>query len=153
MLQHDCPENDIDRRFAQGTIRPSLPSPLCTARVRRYSLSMSFAPFPAARPRRTRASAWSRAMVAENLLTPADVIWPLFIAEGQGAEEPIASLPGVSRWSVDRIADKAREARDLGIPCLALFPNTPRDLRTDDAREALNPGNLICRAIREIKDQ
>lgn len=92
-------------------------------------------------------------MVAENLLTPADLIWPLFIAEGEGAEEPIASLPGVSRWSVDRIADKAREARDLGIPCLALFPNTPRALRTDDAGEALNPGNLICRAIREIKDK
>jgi porphobilinogen synthase len=112
---------------------------------------MSFAAFPAARLRRTRASAWSRALVAENILTPADLIWPLFIAEGEAAEEPIASLPGVSRWSVDRIADKAREARDLGIPCLALFPNTPRDLRSDDAAEALNPDNLICRAIREIK--
>ena len=92
-------------------------------------------------------------MVAENVLTPADLIWPLFIAEGQGAEEPISSLPGVSRWSVDRIAERAREARDLGIPCLALFPNTPRELRTHDAREALNADNLICRAIREIKDK
>jgi len=114
---------------------------------------MSLASFPAARMRRTRATTWSRAMVAENVLTPADLIWPLFIAEGQGAEEPISSLPGVSRWSVDRIAERAREARDLGIPCLALFPNTPRELRTDDAREALNPDNLICRAIREIKDK
>jgi porphobilinogen synthase len=114
---------------------------------------MSFASFPAARLRRTRSSAWSRALFAENILTPADLIWPLFIAEGAGAEEPIASLPGVSRWSVDRIAERAREARDLGIPCVALFPNTPRELRTDDAREALNPGNLICRAIGEIKDK
>ncbi|HEX4736412.1 MAG TPA: porphobilinogen synthase [Allosphingosinicella sp.] len=114
---------------------------------------MSLAQFPAARLRRTRSTAWSRAMVAENVLTPADLIWPLFIAEGQGAEEPISSLPGVSRWSVDRIAERAREARELGIPCLALFPNTPRELRTDDAREALNPDNLICRAIREIKDK
>jgi porphobilinogen synthase len=114
---------------------------------------MSFAAFPAARLRRTRASAWSRALVAENILTPADLIWPLFVAEGEGAEEPIASLPGVSRWSVDRIAERAREARDLGIPCVALFPNTPRELRTDDAREALNPANLICRAISEIKDR
>ena len=114
---------------------------------------MNLAAFPAARLRRTRSSAWSRALVAENVLTPADLIWPLFIAEGQGAEEPISSLPGVSRWSVDRIAERAREARELGIPCLALFPNTPRDLRTDDAREALNPENLICRAIREIKDK
>jgi porphobilinogen synthase len=114
---------------------------------------MTLASFPAARLRRTRATAWSRAMVAETVLTPADLIWPLFIAEGQGAEEPVSSLPGVSRWSVDRIAEKAREARDLGIPCVALFPNTPRELRTDDAREALNPDNLICRAIREIKDK
>jgi porphobilinogen synthase len=114
---------------------------------------MSLAIFPAARLRRTRVSAWSRAMVAETVLTPADLIWPLFVGEGQGAEEPIASLPGVSRWSVDRIAERAREARDLGIPCLALFPNTPRDLRSDDGREALNPDNLICRAIREIKDK
>ncbi|HEX5182691.1 MAG TPA: porphobilinogen synthase [Allosphingosinicella sp.] len=114
---------------------------------------MSLARFPAARLRRTRATAWSRAMVAETVLTPADLIWPLFIAEGEGGQEPVASLPGVSRWSVDRIAERAREAVDLGIPCLALFPNTPRELRTDDAREALDPGNLICRAISEIKDK
>ena len=114
---------------------------------------MSFAQFPAARLRRTRSAAWSRALVAETVLTPSDLIWPLFIAEGEGAEEPISSLPGVSRWSVDRIAERAREARGLGIPCLALFPNTPRELRSEDAREAWNPDNLICRAIREIKDK
>ena len=110
------------------------------------------AAFPALRLRRTRASAWSRALVRETVLTPADLIWPLFVAEGQGAEEPIATLPGVSRWSVDRLADQAREARDLGIPCVALFPNTPPGLRGDDAREALNPDNLICRAVKAVKD-
>ena len=113
---------------------------------------MSHAAFPALRMRRTRSSAWCRALVAETVLTPADLIWPLFVTEGQGAEEPIATLPGVSRWSVDRLVEKAREARDLGIPCIALFPNTPPDLRTDDALEALNPDNLICRAIRAVKD-
>ena len=113
---------------------------------------MSFAAFPAARLRRTRCAAWSRALVAEHVLTPTDLIWPLFVTEGQGVEEPIATLPGVSRWSVDRLGEKAREARDLGIPCIALFPNTPRALRTADGREALNAGNLICRAIKAIKD-
>jgi len=101
--------------------------------------------------RRTRSAPWSRALVAETVLTPSDLIWPLFVTEGQGIEEPIATLPGVSRWSVDRLAERAREARDLGIPCIALFPNTPRELRTDDAREALNPTNLMCRAIQAIK--
>jgi porphobilinogen synthase len=113
---------------------------------------MSQAAFPALRLRRTRAAAWSRALFAETVLTPADLIWPLFVAEGQGGEEPIASLPGVSRHSVDRLGAMAREARDLGIPCIALFPNTPGALRTEDAREALNPDNLICRAVRAVKD-
>jgi porphobilinogen synthase len=102
--------------------------------------------------RRSRSAAWSRALVAETVLTPSDLIWPLFVTEGQGAEEPIATLPGVSRWSVDRLVAQAREARTLGIPCIALFPNTPRELRSGDGREALNPDNLVCRAIRALKD-
>jgi porphobilinogen synthase len=110
------------------------------------------ASYPALRLRRTRVAPWSRRMVAENVLTPADLIWPLFITEGQGVEEPITTLPGVSRWSLDGIAARAREARDLGIPCIALFPNTPQHLRTPDGREALNPDNLICRAVKAIKD-
>jgi porphobilinogen synthase len=113
---------------------------------------MSYAPYPALRLRRTRAAAWSRAMFAENRLHPSDLIWPLFVTEGQGVEEPILSLPGVSRWSVDAIVARAREARDSGIPCLALFPNTQADRRSDDGAEALNPDNLMCRAIRAIKD-
>ena len=110
------------------------------------------ASFPAIRLRRTRAADWSRRLHRETMLTPADLIWPLFIADGEGVEEPIASLPGVSRWSVDRIVERAREAQALGIPCLALFPNTPGHLRSEDGREALNPDNLMCRAIRAVKD-
>ena len=109
-------------------------------------------PFPATRLRRTRANAWSRALHRETVLTPADLIWPLFVTEGTGVEEPIGSLPGVSRWSVDGIVARAKEAAALGIPCLALFPNTQADRRSEDGREALNPDNLMCRAIRAIKD-
>jgi len=90
-------------------------------------------------------------MYAENVLTSADLIWPLFIANGAEVE-PIGSLPGVSRWPLAQLAVRAREARVAGIPCLALFPNTPRALRSDDGAEALNPDNLMCRAIRAIKD-
>jgi porphobilinogen synthase len=93
-----------------------------------------------------------RSMLAEHRLHPSDFILPMFVCEGSGCEEPIASLGGVSRWSVDRIAERARDAAMLGIPCVALFPNTPQQFRTDDAKEALNPDNLICRAIRAIKD-
>ncbi|MFN3749011.1 MAG: porphobilinogen synthase [Sphingorhabdus sp.] len=107
--------------------------------------------YPNTRLRRSRATPWSRAMVRETVLTPADLIWPLFITEGESVEEPIASLPGVSRWSVDQIVVRAKEAIELGIPCIALFPNTQPDRRSDDGAEALNPDNLMCRAIRAIK--
>ena len=108
--------------------------------------------FPASRLRRTRAAGWSRELVAETHLSPADLIWPLFITEGSGVEEPIDTLPGVSRWPIDRLVNQAKEARALGIPCIALFPNTPTELRSEDASEALNPDNLICRAVRAVKD-
>ncbi|MEO0062163.1 MAG: hypothetical protein RLZZ08_723 [Pseudomonadota bacterium] len=108
--------------------------------------------FPATRLRRPRAHAWSRALFRENVLTPADLIWPLFVTDGHGVEDPIGTLPGVSRWSLDGIAARAREAVALGIPCVALFPNTPPDRRSIDAAEALNPDNLMCRAIRAIRD-
>ncbi len=107
--------------------------------------------FPATRLRRTRASAWSRALHREVVLTPADLIWPLFVTGGSGVEEPIESLPGVSRWSVDLVVARAKEAAALGIPCVALFPNTQSERRSDDGREALNPDNLMCRAIAAIK--
>ncbi len=107
--------------------------------------------FPATRLRRTRSAPWSRALHGETVLTPADLIWPLFIANGDDVE-PVSTLPGVSRWPVAQIVDRAKEAQGLGIPCVALFPNTPRDLRTEDGREALNPDNLMCRATKAIKD-
>lgn len=107
--------------------------------------------YPQTRLRRTRSTPWSRAMHREVLITPADLIWPLFVTEGQGVEDPIASLPGVSRWSVDGIVARAKEAVSLGIPCLALFPNTQPERRSEDGAEALNPDNLMCRAIRAIK--
>ena len=107
--------------------------------------------YPMTRLRRTRATAWSRAMHREVLVTPADLIWPLFVTEGEGVEDPILSLPGVSRWSVDGIVARAKEAVALGIPCLALFPNTQPDRRSEDGKEALNPDNLMCRAIKAIK--
>ena len=107
--------------------------------------------FPTTRLRRTRASAWSRALHREVLLTPADLIWPLFVTDGNGVEEPIGSLPGVSRWSVDLVVARAREAVALGITCVALFPNTQPERRSEDGREALNPDNLMCHAIAAIK--
>ena len=108
--------------------------------------------YPNTRLRRTRATGWSRALHRETVLTPSDLIWPLFVTSGKGVEEPIATLPGVSRWSVDGIVARAKEAVDLGIPVIALFPNTPRELRSDDGAEAHNPDNLMCQAIRAIKD-
>ena len=110
------------------------------------------ASYPSLRMRRGRSSPWMRAMLAEHRLHPSDFIWPLFVCAGNDCEEPIAALPGVSRWSVDRLATRARAAADAGIPCIALFPNTPEPLRTAGAEEALNPDNLICRAIKAIKD-
>ncbi len=91
-------------------------------------------------------------MHREVRLSPADLIWPLFVTDGRGVEEPIASLPGVSRWSVDGIVARAKEAIALGIPCLALFPYTQPDRRSPDGGEALNPDNLMCCAIRAVRD-
>lgn len=113
---------------------------------------MTQAAFPDLRLRRTRRTGWSRAMVRETQLSPSNLIWPLFVCDGSNAEEPIASLPGVSRWSVDLIVDRARDAVAAGIPCLALFPYTQPDRRSEDGAEALNPDNLMCRAVAAIKD-
>src|SRR3546814_755926 len=113
---------------------------------------MTHASFPAIRMRSPRAAAWSRSMFSENRIDPQYLIWPLFVTEGKEVEEPVSSLPGVARWSVDLIVARAREARDAGIPCLALFPNTPPQKRSEDGREALNPDNLMCRATKAIKD-
>lgn len=112
---------------------------------------MTIAPFPAARFRRNRKSAALRDMVRENSLSPADFIWPVFVRDGEGIEEPVPSMPGVLRRSVDRIAEAAREAHDLGIPAICLFPYTDSALKTEDCAEAWNPENLSNRATRAIK--
>ncbi len=91
-------------------------------------------------------------MLAESRLSPADLIWPIFVTEGVDAAEPVGTMPGVFRHSIDRLPALAREAEALGIPCLALFPNTAPDRRDDRGSEALNPDNLVCRAMRAIKD-
>lgn len=109
------------------------------------------AAFPALRMRRNRRTPWSRALVRENTLTAHDLIWPVFVIPGQNRTEAVPSMPGVTRYSTDLLVDKVKEAADLGIPAVALFPNTPRELRTPDAREAFNPGNLVCQAVRAIK--
>ncbi|WP_439111168.1 porphobilinogen synthase [Lentibacter sp.] len=109
------------------------------------------APFPATRLRRTRQTEGLRALVAENTLTPSDLIWPVFVREGDGVEEPIASMPGVLRRSVDKVVEAAREAHALGIPAICLFPYTDAANRTADCAEAWNPDNLSNRATRAIK--
>ncbi len=104
------------------------------------------------RQRRLRQTGWVRNMVRETTLSPADLIWPLFVIEGKNERAPIKTMPGVDRLSIDLLVKAAREAADAGIPALALFPNTPDPLRSADAQEAVNPDNLICRASRAIKD-
>ena len=107
--------------------------------------------FPAVRMRRNRRTGWSRRLVAENVLTPADLIWPMFVVEGKGQRVPVPSMPGIERLSSDLIVKAAEEAIALGIPAVALFPYTDPELRTEDAREAFNPENLVCRATRAIR--
>ena len=109
------------------------------------------APFPAARFRRARKSPAIRALMQENEVSVSDLIWPVFLTEGEGVEEPVSSMPGVLRYSVDRVVEAAREAADLGIPAICLFPYTPMEKRTSDCAEAWNPENLTNRAIRAIK--
>lgn len=109
------------------------------------------APFPHGRPRRLRRTPWIRDLVAETRLTPADLIWPIFVRDGVDAEEPVASLPGVSRLSLDRAVRAAGEAAELGIPCVAIFPYTDASDKDPEATEAWNPENLVCRATRAIK--
>ncbi len=101
--------------------------------------------------RRNRRDAWSRALVSEHALSVTDLIWPVFVTEGKAQRSEIPSMPGVFRLSVDLAVEEAQAARELGIPAIALFPVTDPKWKTDDAREALNPENLMCRTMRAIK--
>jgi len=105
----------------------------------------------AIRPRRNRKAEWTRRLVRESVLTTDDLIWPLFLADGSKMRTPVASMPGIERLSVDEAVREAERAAALAIPCIALFPYTDPDLRDEDGSEALNPDNLVCRAIRAIK--
>jgi porphobilinogen synthase len=107
--------------------------------------------FPRTRMRRNRRHDWSRRLVAENLLTAADLIWPVFVQEGDNLATDIPSMPGVQRLSIDLLVERAAAARDLGIPVIALFPALEPSLKTPDGDEAIRPDNLVCRAIRAIK--
>ncbi|HWD28177.1 MAG TPA: porphobilinogen synthase [Rhizomicrobium sp.] len=112
---------------------------------------MTTARYPALRMRRLRRHDWTRKLVAENTLSPADFIWPIFIVEGEKVRQPVPSMPGVERLSVDLVPAAAEEAAKLGIPVIALFPFTDPALKTPDGKEATNAANLVCRATRALK--
>ena len=108
--------------------------------------------FPATRLRRNRRTDWSRRLVRENALSTDDLIWPIFVIDGERKRTPVQAMPGVERLSIDLAVKATEEAATLGIPAVALFPNTEPSLRDEMASEAVNPANLVCRAVRAIKD-
>ncbi len=110
------------------------------------------AAYPRTRMRRNRRHGWSRRLVAENALSVDDLIWPVFVRDGEDVVEPVQSMPGANRHSVDRVVDAVTEAGALGIPAVALFPYTDPALKDAGGTEGLNPDNLVCRAVRTIKD-
>jgi porphobilinogen synthase len=125
--------------------------PMCTGTEYETEMPHISASFPASRPRRLRASAALRDLTRENELSVNDLIWPVFVRDGEGIEEPVPSMPGVVRRSVDKVVEAAVEAQALGIPAICLFPYTDPSLKTEDCAEAWNPENLCNRAIRGIK--
>lgn len=112
-----------------------------------------YAPYPQGRPRRLRRDAFTRNLVRENALSPNDLIYPVFVVDGKQLREPVASMPGVERLSLDLLLPVAQQCVDLGIPVMALFPVIDASLKTPDGREALNPDGLVPRVVREIKKQ
>ncbi len=114
-------------------------------------MSSPIAPFPANRPRRLRRTDWMRDLVRENNVKASDFIWPIFIMDGTDASEPVPSMPGVERLTIDRAIIAANEAANLGIPVIALFPYTDASLKTPECEEAYNSENLVNRATRAIK--
>ena len=112
---------------------------------------MSLGTYPPTRLRRNRRDPWRRHLVAEHHLTVHDLIWPVFIVEGENQAIPVTAMPGVTRFSLDRLVDDVGQAAELGIQAIALFPVTPMEKRDPDGSEALNPENLICRAARRVK--
>src|SRR5688500_1088640 len=111
-----------------------------------------FGPCPRTRMRRNRKDDWSRRLVREHELTVDELIWPCYVQEGSSARSEIASMPGVARLSTDLLIEAAREAADLGIPAMAVFPVTDPKDKSPDGTEATNPDNLVCRAVRAIRE-
>lgn len=107
--------------------------------------------FPATRPRRMRADHFSRRLMRETRLHPDDLVWPVFVLEGENRTEAVPSMPGVDRMSIDALLERAQQAQALGIPAVALFPVTPAEAKSDDAAEAWNPNGLAQRAVRALK--
>ncbi len=114
--------------------------------------SIGLGAFPGTRMRRNRSDDFSRRLISENVLTANDLIWSLFVLDGDNRREAVTSMPGVERLSIDLLVDAVDEAVDLGIPAIAVFPNTAPSLKTPDAKEAVNPENLVCRAVRAVKE-
>jgi porphobilinogen synthase len=132
--------------FRKPAAKPSPAAPL-------ESTAQAGPAFPRTRMRRNRRHDWSRRLVAENVLVAADLIWPVFIHEGDNTALDIPSMPGAQRLSIDLLVERAAEAAELGVPCIALFPAIDPALKTPDGDEATNPDNLICRAVRAVKEQ
>ena len=107
--------------------------------------------YPNTRMRRVRQTAWSRNLVSENQLCVSDLIWPVFVQPGEGKSDAVESMPGVYRYSIDRLIDSVREAHGLGIPAIAIFPQTDPSKKTENAEEAINPDNLVCQTVAAIK--
>jgi porphobilinogen synthase len=108
--------------------------------------------FPNTRMRRNRSRDWVRRLTRESNVSPDDLIWPVFVQEGQGARTPVPSMPGVERLSIDLLVKEVGEAKSFGIPAIAVFPVTPQELKTPDGKEATNPDNLVCRTVRSLKE-
>jgi len=113
----------------------------------------TFGQFPQTRPRRNRQYDWSRRLVRENHLSVDDLIWPIFVQPGHAERSPVASLPGVNRLTIDLVLEEIDRAQSLKIPAIALFPATPQELKTEACEEAINPDNLVCQAVRAIKQK
>jgi porphobilinogen synthase len=107
--------------------------------------------FPSTRLRRNRQTDWSRRLVRENRLSTNDLIWPVFVQEGEQLKTEISSMPGVFRYSIDLLVKEVQQAQELGIPAVAIFPVTPLESKTPDGEEAYNPNNLVCKTVRELK--
>jgi porphobilinogen synthase len=114
--------------------------------------SLGLGVFPATRLRRNRGDDFSRRLVSENVLSANDLIWPIFVLDGDNRRAAVSSMPGVDRLSIDLMIDAVGEAADLGIPAVAVFPNTDPSLKTTGAEESFNPENLVCRAVRALKE-